>query len=121
MFVRWQKYRSVAKWHQGEPPITRTKAVLVESVRIDGKPRLKHVAFIASYDEDYRTRNEVGCRCTFWRQARDGLKQLKLTPTQRRQIEALLAKRMKPPTKREQAASDREYAALMASFARPAA
>jgi hypothetical protein len=35
MFIRWQKYRSVALWHRGEPPIKRIKAVLVEAVRIE--------------------------------------------------------------------------------------
>ena len=120
MFIRWQQYRSVAKRHQGEPPIKRTKAVLVESVRIDGKPRLKHIAFIASHDEG-SIGNVLGDRLGFWRQARKRLKQLKLTAAQRRQIEAMLAKRVKPPTKRQAAAYDGESKALWASLIRTAA
>jgi hypothetical protein len=41
MFVRWQTYQS--QWRDD-----RLRAVLVESVRIDGKPRQKHIAFLGS-------------------------------------------------------------------------
>jgi hypothetical protein len=120
MFIRWQEYRSVATWHQGEPPIKRVKAVLVESVRVNGKPRQKHVAFIASYNGRDEP-NELRTRCIFWRWARKRLKELKLTPKQCRQIEVMLAKRIKPPTKRQTAAHERDTKALFASFKRIAA
>jgi hypothetical protein len=110
MFIRWQKYRSVAKWHQGEPPIKRVKAVLVESARIDGKPRLKHIAFIESYEEGGL--DQISTRSNFWRRARKRLKQLKLTAQQRREVEAMLAKRVKPTTKRQDAAYDLEMKAM---------
>ena len=47
MFVRWQTYRSQAlwPWHaESNDKRARLKAILVESVRIDGKPRQKHIA-----------------------------------------------------------------------------
>jgi hypothetical protein len=71
MFIRWQNYRSVALWHRGKPPITRVKAILVETVRIDGKPRQKHVAFIASYEANKL--DQISTRSTFWRDARQRL------------------------------------------------
>jgi hypothetical protein len=46
MYVRWQRYEPKVPRHWGRKPLL--KAVLVESVRIDGKPRQKHVAFLAS-------------------------------------------------------------------------
>jgi hypothetical protein len=106
MFIRWLKYRSVALWHQGEPPITRVKAVLVESVRINGKPRQRHIAFIESYQEGKI--DQISARCNFWRRARERLKEIKLTAQQRRQIEAMLAQRVKPTTALQDAAFDRE-------------
>jgi hypothetical protein len=51
MFVRWQTYRSQAlyPWHpEGNDRRARLKAILVESVRVDGKPRQKHIAFLGS-------------------------------------------------------------------------
>ena len=96
MFIRWQKYRSVALWHRGEPPIKRIKAVLVETVRIDGKPRQKRVAFIASYEAG--TLDQISTRSTFWRQARQRLNQInsQITPHDRSKVEAALARRVPP-------------------------
>ena len=100
MFIRWQKYRSVALWHRGKPPITRVKAILVETVRIDGKPRQKHVAFIASYEANKL--DQISTRSTFWRDARQRLDQIgnQTTPADRSKVEAALAQRVPPTTGR---------------------
>ena len=100
MFIRWQKYRSVALWHRGKPPIKRVKAILVETVRIDGKPRQKHVAFIASYEANKL--DQISTRSTFWRHARQRLDQIgnQITPADRSKIEAALAQRVPPTTGR---------------------
>ena len=47
MFLRWQMRKSVASRHRESPPV-RPVALLVESVRIDGKPRQRHVAYLFS-------------------------------------------------------------------------
>jgi len=106
MFVRWQKYRSVASWHWRDPPIKRVKAVLVESVRVNGKPRLKHIAFISSYEPE-----GLGDRFQFWREARQRLDRLgnRITPEDRIKIEAALAERV-PTTPEEITTHDREQA-----------
>jgi hypothetical protein len=108
MFIRWQKYRSVALWHRGKPPIKRVKAILVESVRIDGKPRQKHVAFIASY-QDGRL-DQISTRSTFWRDARQRLDRIsnQTTPSDRSRVEAALAQRVPPTTAAEDAAQQRQ-------------
>jgi hypothetical protein len=51
MFVRWQQFRP-----QRRPDLNgdRLQAVLVEAVRIDGKPRQKHVAVLGSIKFDKR-------------------------------------------------------------------
>lgn len=105
MFVRWQKYRSVARWHRGEPPITRVKAILVESVLIDGKPRQRHIAFISSYEPE-----GLGDRFRFWREARRCLDRLanRITPEDRIKIEAALARRVPPTTPEQEAVHERE-------------
>jgi hypothetical protein len=136
MFIRWQNYRSVARWNWRDPPIKRCKAVLVESVRVNGKPRLKHIAFIASYEspENRRAWNDrwgsgsqqvedanaemmrnpecrvIPDRIRFWRTARERLDRLanRITPEDRTKIEAALALQVPPTTPEEIAASDRE-------------
>jgi hypothetical protein len=59
MFVRWQQYRSQARdkrRRERNDARGRLKAVLVESVRIDGEPRQKHIAFLGSVSIDGRDR-----------------------------------------------------------------
>ena len=52
MYVRWKKReRSRRGWHT-EPPQLLT-AVLVESRRVDGKPRQRTVAYLGSIRSDY--------------------------------------------------------------------
>jgi hypothetical protein len=76
MFVRWQTYRSQAlwPWHaESNDKRALLKAVLVESVRVNGKPRQKHIAFlgsIASGASDEFARN------AFWRDVLSKLKRL---------------------------------------------
>jgi hypothetical protein len=108
MFIRWQKYRSVARWHSGEPPIKRVKAILVEAVRIDGKPRQRHVAFIESYEEGKL--DQIGTRSIFWRRTRKRLDRLanRITPEDRIKIEAALALHVPPTTPAEDKAYDQE-------------
>src|SRR6476469_8506204 len=107
MFIRWQKYRSVAYWKKNTP-ITCIKAVLIEAVRIDGEPRQKHIALIASYQPSKL--DQISTRSIFWRHARERLERIgdQITPGERRKIEAALAQRVPPTTAAEDAALDRE-------------
>ncbi|MET4244615.1 hypothetical protein [Bradyrhizobium sp. RT10b] len=127
MFIRWQTYRSVAHWHwrEDEPPIKRCKAVLVESHRVNGKPRLQHVAFIGSYeplwfdrrldpsyrDQKFAEQMSLLERSGFWRRARERLDRLgnRITPDDRRKIEVALALRVPPTTPEDEKVCDREF------------
>jgi hypothetical protein len=55
MYIRWQTYHSRARnpeLRARNAKQARLKAVLVESVRIDGKPRQKHIAVLGSLPLD---------------------------------------------------------------------
>jgi hypothetical protein len=65
MFVRWQTYSSKARSPRQRAlndKHARQKAILVESVRVDGKPRHRHIAFLSSLSIDRR--DELGA--TWW-------------------------------------------------------
>ena len=81
----------------------RHKAILVETVRVNGKPRQKHVAFIASYVQGETPEEIEHQRITFWRDARQRLDQLgnRITSADRVRIEAALAQRVTPTTAAE--------------------
>jgi hypothetical protein len=111
MFIRWQNYRSVARrhWHRAErPPVTRCTAVLVKSVRVDGEPRRKHIACIASYHPPL----DVSGRMLFWRRARKRLDQIAnwITAEDRVKIEAALASHVTPTTLEHEEACERAFA-----------
>ena len=74
MFVRWQLYRSQARnrsHREHNDKHARLKAILVESVRIDGKPQQKHIAFLGS------TSIDGGDRPRFWYEVTTKLDRLK--------------------------------------------
>ena len=55
MYVRWQTYRSQAlrpRHRAYNDERARLKAILVESVRVDGEPRQKYIAFLGSLTID---------------------------------------------------------------------
>lgn len=59
MFIRWQHYtsRALNPWQRNRNAEgTRLRAVLVEAVRIDGKPRQRHIAFLGSIRIDQSDR-----------------------------------------------------------------
>ena len=76
MFVRWQR-RAPAWWRQEphtrkHPPAPHTRksppahwaAILVESVRVEGKPKQRHIAYLAEIKEDRL--GELTGRCRFY-------------------------------------------------------
>jgi len=63
MYVRWQQYRSQARdqrQRERNDERARLKATLVKNVRINGKPRQKHVAFLGSMSIDAVTGHVSG-------------------------------------------------------------
>jgi hypothetical protein len=96
MYVRWQTYRSQAlneRQAARNDERARLKAVLVESVRVHGKPRQRHVAFLGSL-----TFEPIGfdsSRSRFWRDVMTQLERLgnRISPEDRDRILASIAER----------------------------
>jgi hypothetical protein len=93
MFVRWQLYKSQArnKWQrEHNNKRARLRAILVESVRADGQPRQKHVAFLGS------TSIDGSDRAGFWYDVTTRLNRLgnRLSPQDRKRVGAAIAKRV---------------------------
>ena len=114
MFVRWQLYRSQAlnSYHRKHNDArARLKAVLVESVRIEGKPRQNHIAFLGS------TSINGSDRPRFWYEVMRSLDRLgnRMLPQERQRIVAAISKRLgePSPTRSEMAQFERERDQLM--------
>jgi hypothetical protein len=118
IIVRWQSRKhTVRSSHLGGPDDIHWRADLVESVRIDGKPRQKYVAYLVGFTEqqtrDKRTGKIREAQQFFiWERALERLDQLDqqfffvLHLNARKRIEDALAKRigMPAPTREELAA-----------------
>jgi hypothetical protein len=80
---------------------------LAESVRIEGRPRQRHIAFLGSIKIGLEWNRDVDTaqRSGFWHHARAVLDRLgnRITLDQRAKIEAALAARVKPLTPEEDA------------------
>jgi hypothetical protein len=100
MYIRWQSYRQRRRrrWGSKSPePGTSWRAILVESTRVDGEPRQRHVAYLGSIHDsvikdDWRYR--------FWDDVTARLDALghrkKITADDRTKIEAALARKVGP-------------------------
>jgi hypothetical protein len=123
MFIRWMAYRT-----RNPQPWSRqgaVRAVLVESRRVNGKPRLQHIAMLASFDpgdlDADRWQDPSWARrhaaVPFWRQARKTLDRLGLantiTPDDRAKIESAMKERIPIPTPEDEQAFDADRAAAV--------
>jgi hypothetical protein len=109
MFIRWQsrkrtkpafgRYRDADGNRLSD---THWQAVLVESKRVDGKPRQQHVASIVGFSES-QTKIDMQ-RCYIWKTVDERLKRLsnRITQADRERIEAAVAARVPRPTPEEE-------------------
>jgi hypothetical protein len=83
MYVRWQRR-----------PHKDTTAVLVESIRVNGKPRQRHIAYLGSFGRWLLEPHNVDRRAQWWRNVTSKLDALgkRVSPDDRRKIEAALTK-----------------------------
>lgn len=93
MFVRWQLYRSQARnrWQrEHNDKRARLKAILVESIRVNGKPVQKHIAFLGS------TSIDGGDRPRFWYEVTTCLNRLsnRIAPQDRERIGDAISKKV---------------------------
>jgi len=117
MFVRWQQAHSVDRSkhaRERKDGSAKLRAILVESVRADGKPRQRHVAFLASIPRD-QVSDDIA-RALFWDRTRQALDRLnkQITLEDRAHIEIAIAQRVKPLSRAEQEAFERKQRTLLA-------
>ena len=105
MYVRWQsRKRRTVKWRQRD---TRGKddiywsAILVENVRVKGKPTQQHVAYLGGITESAMTLDTPARRIYFWNGVKLQLAGLKLPAKTRAAIMQAIAKRVPPVTGRQ--------------------
>ena len=111
MFIRWQsRLRQRAQFggrsHKGD---IHWRAVLVESTRIDGTPRLRHIAYLAGFTES--ATKIPAQRRLIWERIEKQLERLgkRIPEKDRKAIEAaLIGKIGKPPTKTQRAKLDQQ-------------
>jgi hypothetical protein len=97
--ICWNRRRFLEWRRDPENAPLLIEAILLERVRLDGRPQLEIVARLAAIDED-RT-DEAAARDLFWRDARRTLGKLRrLSPRDIWQIEIMLAKRIPKPQNR---------------------
>jgi hypothetical protein len=96
MFVRWQKYRN-------KPATT---AILVEGVRVDGKPRQRHLAYLGSFRREWV--KDTHYRSWWWHHVAERLDRLgnRISPDDRHRIEAALAAKVRRVTAKQVTAYD---------------
>jgi hypothetical protein len=90
-------------------------AILVESVRVKGKPAPRHVAYLGGITE---SAIEIAAqRRFFWDEVTERLDGLRLSPEDRQRIESAIAKKVAgPPTKEERERLDRELKEILGDF-----
>ena len=93
MYVRWKK--RVRFWH-GKSAGHYLTAVLVESKRIDGKPRQRTISYLGSIDEVLTTSHLW--RTRFWKSATAHLNFLALDSVLRARVETALENKIAKPT-----------------------
>jgi hypothetical protein len=124
MFVRWFHYTS-----RNPQPWSRrfaVRAVLVESRRVGGKPRLQHIAMLGSFNpgdlEADRWLDPAWARrhaaVPFWREARKVLDKLadRIASEDRAKIESALEERIPIPTPEDEQQFEADRAAAIARW-----
>ena len=111
MYVRWQRKRRADSDGWG----ALLTATLVESRRINGKPRQRSIAYLGSIREG-KIERVLSHHGFFWRKATTRLDQLDITRGQRDKIETALASRVRRLTDSERA----EVNKMLAGYGRSA-
>ena len=125
MFVRWKSRQTkhAGSWaeysrNQGKPAPKLLSAVLVESRRVDGKPRQRVVAYLGSVRDDAPTGDDGAWRRrAFWRSVDGKLDGLGLEAGQRDAIEAKLAAVVARPSAADAEGAARQLRELEAVIA----
>ena len=116
MFVRWQHRWHTLQSRWEDYPDVHWSAILVESKRISGKPKQRHVAYLAGFTEgEIRGRSGSAVRCRVWDEVSAHLDLFgdRITAANREKIEAAIAMKVPRPTPTAYRANARKAAALL--------
>jgi hypothetical protein len=101
MYVRWQsRKRRNRAFGRGRRDI-HWRAILVKSERVNGKPMQRHIAYVGGITDSAIA--IVHQRCWFWDAVKERLDGLgkRVSPEDRKNIEAAIAEKVARPTKTE--------------------
>lgn len=115
MYVRWKRRRMTGPYLPDGSQYA-ISAVLVESRRVNGKPRQKVIKHLGCIRESGII--HVGHRIGFWQTAAAAFKALNLPPEQQHAIEQALQKRVPFPSQQDRQREREEMAALEARIKR---
>jgi hypothetical protein len=103
MFVRWKRKRRKETWdREGSSPPYTLSAVLVESRRVDGRPRQRFVKRLGSLWEGRIDGPDRGWwRAVFWRDVDKNLDALGLDVETRARLEIQVTRRVPRPTEED--------------------
>lgn len=110
MFVRWKRRKLKGKLSRGDDPGYALDAVLVESVRINGKPRQKFLAHLATIEE--RLLHQTVARFCFWRNVHFSLQPLAIDVETIEKINAALLSIVPRPSSAETEKAQAEVRSL---------
>jgi hypothetical protein len=102
MFIRWQsRQRQQPSFGRQRKRDTHWSAILAESVRVDGAPVQRHIAYLGGITES--AIKVMAQRCHYWDEASEKLDRLgnRITPADRERIEAAIAEKVPRPTRDE--------------------
>ena len=112
MYVRWRTRKKKPTWWTGTLALPRA-AILVENLRVDGKPTQKHIAYLCGFAKS-KAEASVPQRCMVWHELTQKLDHLgdRITLQDREKIEAAIAKKISRPTAEEWEENNRRRAEL---------
>ncbi len=120
MFVRWKRRESTyaREWSRtsADERGATLYAVLVESVRVGGKPRQKFICQLAKVREKKLDHQPTPFH--FWKKATGKLNTLSLDESERKKIEQQLAAKIRRPSDAESAEFWQEYEKFWQGFTR---
>jgi hypothetical protein len=121
MFIRWtSRARRTSEFGPDWwAPDVHHRAILAEAVRIDGKPRQRHVAYLVGFTESW-ARTAHG-RVNIWNEISERLDKLGDRITDRDKVEAAVAMKLPKPTAAERRNARRRKARARKWFADRAA
>jgi hypothetical protein len=100
MFIRWQSRRRdiyPGFWAKGQMFDIHWQAILIESVRIGGQPRQRHIAYLVGFTEGQAAHPTQ--QMDLWDAVTKKLDKLgnRVLPKDRKRIEAAIAAKIGPP------------------------